>query len=162
MSRGVIIRPGELADLPAIRVMVANSFAENPVLQDLTPDLDHCERYLKAEPSLVTYVAEAADGSLVGAIVGQLLRGIFYREIVMFSIGFYVVPKMRGARVPIRLLRQLEARAMEEGCAQVWMSTVSPRMITRHAHLFAGLGYTLTGVTAVKTVNHGHEFRRLG
>lgn len=110
--------------------------------------------HLADNPNAAIFVAETG-GELVGMFVAVAAERWFCDERFVTDLAVYVKPEHRGSTAFVRLVTAFEAWAREHG---IWDLTpgVSTEINPRQTVCaYERLGYTLSGYTMTKTLDHG-------
>lgn len=144
-----MIRAAEPADIAGVEKLVENfwpstgsgfDYKEGSVIPFLELSLSHG----------LLVVAEV-DGKLVGAAGGLLSPLMGNDEIVVGAeLAWWVEPEYRKSSIGIELLRDLEQRAKDRGCATfsvTFMETSMPEVVRK---IYINEGYSLAETTYTK------------
>jgi GNAT superfamily N-acetyltransferase len=146
-------------DLEALIAMGEALHAESPRYQGMgfsAPKLRRLYEQLKgtilAEGGCV-FVAEEG-GEVVGMTVGITAERWFSDERYVTDLTLYVKPEHRNGRAFPRLVRALEAWAVEQGIADLALGVSTEIHPERTVRAYEHMGYRLAGYTMVK--RHGN------
>ena len=139
----MIFRPGTVADLPqamsAITLMVEGTAFAPPVESKLRWAIQNW------------YTEIAWDGDvLAGFMVGNISETFLNNERNAYEKGLFVLPSHRGGSIAIRLIRNFEAWAREQGASQIWMGQSVGQNMESTLHFFQRLGYECQGFMTCK------------
>ena len=153
-----MIRFAAPQDIPALKLLGWIAWQEIEYLHQFTPEFSQMERLLRTDPSYCTLVAESAEGSIDGVLIGQLQRGLLFRELLTANAFFYVLPERRGTLVPARLLKAFEDWSIRNNAVFIEMHTANGGYnLGRNARFFTGLGYTISGNVFFKRLIDGSQ-----
>lgn len=146
-----MIRPMGLDDIEAVKVLAWQAYQETPDLWPFGIDTDFMERQLFTQPSYAGFVHASDEGDLDGIILMQMVRFPFAPVACLALVFFYVTPKARGI-VPKRLLVAAEDWGRTNGAKVFQISTLGGSHVKRHTRFFSGMGYSVSGITALKAL----------
>jgi len=81
-------------------------------------------------------------GRLIGFLAGEIVPYFFSRELLANQQLWYVLPKYRGSRAALLLVKEFESWASDLGASEVCMATSSG---PNYDSLMEKLGYRKTG-----------------
>lgn len=113
-----MIRPGTLADVPALVELGRLMHAESPrwrVLEYVPEKVAEFFAVLVDSPRGFVRLVEI-DGEIVGGIVAAASEHWFSHTLTAFEIVVYVAPPFRGTLAPLRLLKAYRAWGESLGC----------------------------------------------
>ncbi len=139
----MIFRPGTVADLPqamsAITLMVEGTAFAPPVESKLRWAIEHW------------YTQGAWEGELlVGFMVGTVSETFLNNERNAYEKGLFVLPSHRGGTTAMKLIRNFEAWAKEQGAANIWLGQSVGQNMQATLKFFERLGYKCQGFTTCK------------
>ena len=141
------IRSLEWADIPAVvdlaKQMHAESafsrfeFDDSKMAAQLTMPLTH--------PNQQFCHVAVSDGEIVGALFGYVSEFIFGPQLIASDYGWYVLPKARGTSAGVRLLKNFQRWAKDQGASEVSMGVSTDVHKDKTGKLFKKLGYKHVG-----------------
>lgn len=150
-----LIRRARLSDVEEIAACLRASFEPYrksytaPAFQDTVPDESAIAARLA---TMALFVAEDADGSIVGTIGGSANQEAGHIR------GMAVLPRAQGMGVAARLLEAVEDELRERGCSAITLDTTIP--LARAIRFYERSGYRATGRIADFFGMPLHEYRK--
>ena len=133
-----LARPGDREELSRLRAQLWPESSGEEHAQELASIL--AGKSLGVMP-LVIWVAESADGELVGFIEAGLRScadGCDLSRPVGYVEGWYVMQNYRRAGIGLALLRAAEAWAREQGCTEMASDALLDNILSQDVHRAAG------------------------
>ena len=140
------------ADFPTMVTMGQDMRDESPRFSRLGYSPDRCLELLaglSVSPQGLVLVAEQ-DGVIVGMLLGLASRHFFSDDITASELVVYVAPEARGGSAAVKLIRQFEAWAVEQGAADIVLGVSTEVHADRTAQFYERLGYAPSGISLVK------------
>lgn len=104
---------------------------------------------LYKNPHAVAFIA-LEDDKIIGFISGLLHEYFFSHRKRVSDLGFYVLPKHRGSRVALKLVKLLEAWAIENQADELHLGQTTAFEIEKTKQFYERLGFTTVGFNTVK------------
>jgi L-amino acid N-acyltransferase YncA len=145
----VKIRPASPADIPQlVELLLAMRDETRYAGLELAPERlarNLGMQFARIDATQCCFVAENAEGTLVGVLAGGLKQFIF-QEFVTASEGlFYVHPRVRGTSAAVKLIYAFREWALARGVREIQFSVRSGKDIARTDRLMKRLGFNLIG-----------------
>lgn len=153
------IRRATPADTEALIAMGAALHAESPRYRDMAFKPEKLRQLAErlADPAAAdlsaVFVAESA-GEPVGMFVAVMAERWFCDELYVTDLTVYVKPEHRGGSSFFRLVRAVEQWAAERGVTDIAVGVSTEVHAERTVRAYERLGYTLSGYTVTKALNH--------
>jgi GNAT superfamily N-acetyltransferase len=90
------------------------------------------------------------DDKIVGFIAAMLHEYFFSNRKRVSDLGFYVLPKYRGSRAAIKLVKSLETWAKQTGADDLHLGQTTAVEIDKTRQFYERLGYKTVGFNTVK------------
>jgi GNAT superfamily N-acetyltransferase len=117
-------------------------------------------QFARADATQCCFVAENAEGTLVGVLAGGLKQFLF-EDFVTASEGlFYVHPGARGTTAAVKLIYAFREWAIARGVREIQFSVRSGKDIARTDRLMKRLGFNLIGGNYSLWVERGAQAGR--
>lgn len=154
------VRRATDADLEAMVAMGQALHDESPRYQGMAFSPEKLRRLwqmlqgtlLTGEPGCV-FIAEQ-DGQVIGLTVGLIAERWFCDERYLTDLTMYVKPEHRGGSAFARMVRALEAWAVEQGIDWMALGVSTEIHAERTVRAYERMGYRLAGYTMVKQNGH--------
>lgn len=155
-----MIRRAVRTDAPAMLAMARALAQESPKYRD--KDFDESKLMALAERLQGTLLVENAAilvderaGELVGMMIVVLAERFFGGDMYVTDLTLYVKPEHRGGTSFARLVQTAETWARKQGVRDAAFGVSTEINAEATVHAYQRMGYTLSGYTLTKTLNHG-------
>jgi aminoglycoside 6'-N-acetyltransferase I len=141
MDKGHVVRLAQPDDLDALSLLFAALWPEESAEEHARELTSLLSGKFPSVMPLIIWVAEAADGTLVGFIEAELRScadGCDMSLPVGYVEGWYVAENYRRAGIGLALLRAAEAWAREQGCTEMASDALLENILSQDVHLAAG------------------------
>lgn len=144
-----MIREATAHDIPALVALGRAMHDESPRWRRLEYDAEKVTntlRVLVGEPWGFVWVAEDADGLVVGGMVAAATAHWSSADLVACDLALFVAPAARGGLAPVRLLRAYRAWAHNVGAKLVHVGVTTGVQTDETAALIERCGFRRCGV----------------
>lgn len=144
-----MIRPATLTDIPALVVLGRLMHDESPrfCVLPYSPDkVRDMLRVLINEPFGFAWVAEDADGGIVGGMIAALMPHWCSEAVVASDLALFVAPSARGTLAPVRLLNTYRSWAKAQGAVMCQFGVTTGVQTEATAALVERIGFKRCGV----------------
>lgn len=134
----VQIRRATVEDASAVTFVLRQAFAEYEPLYTR-------QGYAATTPERAAILMRMQEGPLWVALHEKQIVGTasaVHKQTGLYVRGMGVLPAARGLGVGLRLLEQVEAVAVKNGCARLFLSTTP--FLNRAIRLYEGFGFRVT------------------
>ena len=100
-------------------------------------------------PNAVAFLALEND-QIVGFISGLVHEYFFSNRKRVSDLGFFVLPEYRGSRVALKLVKLLEAWAIEKNANELHLGQTTGLDIDKTKRFYERLGFKTVGFNTVK------------
>lgn len=100
-------------------------------------------------PDVAVFVAKK-DSKNVGFISAFKGEYFFSSKKRIDDLGFYVKPEFRGTRVAVRLIKELENWAKDQGVFDIYLGQTTAINMEKTKDFYSRLGYQTVGFNSVK------------
>lgn len=100
-------------------------------------------------PNAVAFLALEND-QIVGFISGLVHEYFFSNRKRVSDLGFFVLPEYRGSRVALKLVKLLEAWAIEKNANELHLGQTTGLEIDKTKRFYERLGFKTVGFNTVK------------
>jgi L-amino acid N-acyltransferase YncA len=143
------IRTATPADIPAlVELLLAMRDETRYAGLDVSPERlarNLGTQFSRMDAAQCCFVAENAEGTLVGVLAGSLRQFIFQEFVTATEGLFYVHPAARGTTAAVKLIYGFREWAIARGVREVQFSVRSGKDIARTDRLMKRLGFNLIG-----------------
>jgi len=143
------IRPAAPPDIPAlVELLLAMRDETRYAGLDVSPERlarNLGTQFSRMDAAQCCFVAENAEGTLVGVLAGSLRQFIFQEFVTATEGLFYVHPGARGTTAAVKLIYAFREWAIARGVREVQFSVRSGKDIARTDRLMKRLGFNLIG-----------------
>ena len=100
-------------------------------------------------PNAVAFIA-LENNQIVGFISGIVHEYFFSNRKRVSDLGFFVLPEYRGSRVALKLVKLLEAWAIEKNANELHLGQTTGLDIDKTKRFYERLGFKTVGFNTVK------------
>lgn len=131
--------------------------AESPELRGIVVEREMVKHMLERSPHLKCLI-HVEDGVLLGVVILQV-GPVWYapRRRCARDLLVWVAPAWRGSSLGVRMIRAIEAWAIEHAVDDLYLSQSTGIEVERTAAFYERLGYTLSGFISHKRMDHVHR-----
>lgn len=131
--------------------------AESPELRGVQVERAMVKYTLEKSPHLKCLV-HVQEGDLLGVVILQV-GPVWYapRRRCARDLLVWVAPSHRGGSTAVRMIRAIEAWAIEHAVDDLYLSQSTGIEVERTAEFYQRLGYTLSGFISHKRMDHVHR-----
>ena len=102
-------------------------------------------------PNAVAFLA-LENNQIVGFISGLVHEYFFSNRKRVSDLGFFVLPEYRGSRVALKLVKLLEAWAIEKNANELHLGQTTGLDIDKTKRFYERLGFKTVGFNTVKHI----------
>lgn len=131
--------------------------AESPELRGVQVEREMVRFVLEKSPH-VKCLVHVQEGTLLAVVILQV-GPVWYapRRRCARDLLVWVAPEWRGSSLGVRLIRAIEAWALEHAVDDLYLSQSTGIEVERTAAFYERLGYTLSGFISHKRMDHVHR-----
>lgn len=131
--------------------------AESPELRGVVVEREMVRLVLERSPH-VKCLIHVQDGTLLAVVILQV-GPVWYapRRRCARDLLVWVAPAWRGGSLAVRMIRAIEAWALEHAVDDLYLSQSTGIEVERTAAFYERLGYTLSGFISHKRMDHVHR-----
>lgn len=146
-----MIRDALSKDIPQLLLMCEAFWKEGAPFEeyDERHTLDKLKQYLDMFPFYVSEVDGKLNGMMILVYSDALCAPIKFAA----ELAWYVVPEARRGGIGIELIKNAEARAIEDGCQAISMAYMTKNMPDVVKSIYEKLGYRESERTYLKRLN---------
>lgn len=131
--------------------------AESPELRGVQVEREMVRFVLEKSPH-VKCLVHVQEGTLLAVVILQV-GPVWYapRRRCARDLLVWIAPGWRGGSLAVRLIRGIEAWALEHAVDDLYLSQSTGINVERTAAFYERLGYTLSGFISHKRMDHVHR-----
>lgn len=127
---------------------------ESPELRGMAVEREAVQRLLNHNPAIHCLI-HVEERELIGVVI-LLVGPLWYapKRLAARDLLVWVTPLWRGGSTGPRLIKAIEAWAVNNGISDLYLSQSTGIEVERTSQLYERMGYTLSGFISHKRINH--------
>lgn len=140
------------SDIEAIVGMAVSMLAESPRLRNFSISVPKIRATAQAALSLPNGCAIVAEsgGVLVGMAVVFLIDYFLGFDKIVTDAGIYVTPEHRGSTIFVRMMKQVETWAQDQGADELMLGISTEVEPERTVHVYERMGFRVAAFSMLK------------